>query len=121
MAKNDYFVLVYKLLSILYEDLKTGAATDIKTLLNDRDTFPIGQRYWIAIFEDLLEKGYIKGVQIVNVANSNDRKILLDKYGIRITADGVEYLNNNSLMRKLAGVIGSVTDFLPIATSILIP
>ena len=33
MAKNDYFSIVYKLLAILYDNLKDGVKPDLKAIL----------------------------------------------------------------------------------------
>ena len=120
MAKDDYLSIVYKLLQILYEDLKAGEKTCLKDIMNDSDTFPVGHDYWIAIFEDLLDKGYIKNVEIMGIANSGKKKIAENRAGIRITMDGVEYLENNGSMKKMRDVWGVVKDFLPLANSLLI-
>lgn len=119
MAKNDYFSIVYKLLAILYDNLKDGVKTDLKAILNDNETFPINQPYWIAVFEDLIEKGYIKGVSVVPVVG-NGKRIQETRDGIRITMDGVGYLSNDSTMNKAAKVWGVAKDFLPIAASLII-
>lgn len=120
MAKNDYFSIVYKLLAILYDNLKDGVKTDLKAIINDNRTFPIDQTYWIAVFEDLVEKGYIKGVTVVPVVGDG-RRIQETREGIRITIDGVEYLENNSAMKKAMGVWGLAKDFLPMATKVIMP
>lgn len=118
MAKNDYFSIVYKLLAILYDNLKDGLKPDLKAILNDTEIFPIDQTYWIAVFEDLIDKGYIKGVSVVTVVG-NSKRIQETRDGIRITMDGVEYLSNDSTMNKAAKVWGVAKDFLPIAASII--
>lgn len=119
MAKNDYFSIVYKLLSILYENLKNGENTDLEKVFNNTEAFPINKEYWIAIFEDLIEKGYIKNVAVLRISGDG-KKIVPLKDGIRISADGVEYLENNSVMKKAAAVWGTVKEFLPLA-SVLLP
>ena len=119
MAKNDYFAIVYKLLATLYDKLKDGVKPDLKAILNDEDTFPIDQAYWIAVFEDLIEKGYINGVVVVRVVG-NGKRIQETRDGIRITIDGVEYLENNSLMKKALEVWGTAKDFLPMAAKLFI-
>lgn len=118
MSSNDYFAIVYKLLQILYENLKAGHKTDLKSIFNDRDTFPIGKEYWVAIFEDILDKGYIKGVTVISNV-SGGKKVVELKDGIRITADGVEYLEENSKMRHAREAWGTAKDFVPMATQLL--
>ena len=119
MAKNDYFSIVYKLLAILYDNLKCETDTDLESILNDKDTFPIGQKYWIKVFEDMIEKGFVKGVTVVSVAGGGKR-IQETRDGIRITLDGLEYLESNSLMNKAKEIWGVAKDFLPMAAKLLL-
>ena len=118
MAKNDYFSIVYKLLAILYDNLKDGIKPDLKAILNDAETFPIDQDYWVAIFEDLAEKNYIKGVVIIPVVGKSKR-IQETRDGIRITIDGVAYLENDPGMEKAAKIWGVAKEFLPMAAKLL--
>lgn len=113
-VKNDYFTIVYKLLQILYKSLKAGEKVDLKNIFDDRETFPIGKDYWIAIFEDMLEKNYIKGVSVASVAGGS-KKIVELRDGIRITADGVEFLEENTMMKKAKEAWGTAKDFVSVA------
>ena len=117
MAKNDYFSILYKLLVTLYENLKDGEKTDLRAIIDDTEAFPINQAYWIAIFEDALEKKLIRGVSVISVANGGKR-IQEQRDGIRITADGVDYLENNSNMKK---AMEHIKDFIPMAAKVLLP
>ena len=46
MAKNDYFVIVYKILSYLYECMKAGKEPAQEDIACDSQLFHISQRYW---------------------------------------------------------------------------
>ena len=46
MAKNDYFVFVYKILSYLYECMKAGKEPAQEDIACDSQLFHISQRYW---------------------------------------------------------------------------
>lgn len=45
MAKDDYFVLAYRVLAYLYECLKAGERPDMKYLSFGNRHFPIGESY----------------------------------------------------------------------------
>lgn len=115
MAKDDYFVIVFKFLSLLYQDLRDSKKTDLQKVMSNQDLFPIDDVYWLSIIEDLLGKGYIKGI-VISRAIGRSSKLVEIKPGIQITGDGVEYLQDNSKMKQ---VMGFVTDFAPAVLSLL--
>ena len=82
MAKDDYFVITYKLLKILYEALKHGkfiTADELNELSSS-----INHEYWIYILATLSECGYISGVEIINTLTGKDIKVI----NIQITPKG---------------------------------
>ena len=46
MAKDDYFVLVYKILAYLYTVLKEGRSPDAKMLQYDSTLLGVNEPYW---------------------------------------------------------------------------
>ena len=46
MAKDDYYVIVYKILAYLYMQLKNGENTNPDFIKNDGFLFKINERYW---------------------------------------------------------------------------
>ena len=63
MAKDDYFVMVYRILTYLYECFKQGERPD--TCVFGPDALGINSGYWGNIMESLLSEGYIKGICVV--------------------------------------------------------
>ena len=64
-----------------------------------------------AILEMLLKKGYIDGIEV--------KKYIGDKYNtvigienIKITIDGLEYLEDNSLMKKAANLAKGIAEII---------
>ena len=53
MAKDDYFVLVYKILSYLYAVLKEGRPPEEKLLRHDSPLLGVNEVYWTYIMEHL--------------------------------------------------------------------
>ena len=46
MAKDDYFVLVYKILKYLYKCLKSGTSIDFNYLAYETKDFPVHKEYF---------------------------------------------------------------------------
>lgn len=80
MAKDDYFVITYKILSYLYACMKAGETPDLSYLHYDTEDFPVCRAYWNDIFSNLIEEGYIRGrcssvrTRTYNVFNKAYRK-----------------------------------------------
>lgn len=60
MAKDDYFVLAYRILSYLYACFKAGEQPDMDCISADVLHIPVG--YWFNIMRSLTEEGYIVGL-----------------------------------------------------------
>lgn len=106
MAQDDFLIIVYKFLKRLYSDLKSGTQSDLAEIVSDKQMFPINDSYWAAILEDLTKKGYIQGASVQRLSKENVR--IISGNDFRITMDGVEYLTENSTMRKIADVVGGI-------------
>ena len=68
MAKNDYPVIVYQILSYLYKCLKNG--DDVQGILLNYDSpmfDKINKRYWEYIMHNLAKYNLIDGIIEVNV------------------------------------------------------
>lgn len=100
MAKDDYAVIVYYLLSYLYCCLKHGEQPDAQYLGLKEYPATINEQYLTFIYGELLRKGYITGVIVGDVAilGKGRVKVLKSYEDAQITADGIEYLQQNSTM-----------------------
>ncbi len=114
MAKNDYFVLVYKILKYLYKCLKESQPVDRECLQYGTKDLPIDEVYWEYIFEHIAKDGYVEGVTVSEFING-EKSIKITKY-IRITPKGIEYLEENSMMKKAAE---AVKDFTSMAAGLI--
>ena len=100
MAKNDYDVIVYKILLYLYAVLK-------REIVFRKDTFDeliskadISNEYLADILRMMQDEGLIEGALIIR-AWGGDSIIAGDMTRIRITAAGIRYLKDNSKMQKI--------------------
>lgn len=67
------------------------------------DDFPINENYFLSILEDLENKNLIKGLKITK----SYRGVIVDYdlSDLAITIDGIDYLRNNSKIKKLINVV----------------
>ena len=97
MARDDMHVLVCKILSYLYTQLKEGGEIDERKL--DEHALGIPHSYWTFIFSELKELGYTAGYTVVLINGGGHR---IEKLGrTRITYRGVEYLTDDRFMKKV--------------------
>lgn len=104
MSNNDMHVLIYKILNYLYECLKKGILVDLAEFIRDCNLENVSEQYWHSVIEELDQHGYIKGVII---RDTKTQKIIMLKDDFGITLEGVEYLQENSMMSKVKDFLGN--------------
>ena len=103
----DYFKSVYRILTFLKLS-ELHDEFDYEAFTHTR--FGLTENQWVKTLERLIDDGHVKGVSI---------KIGADGYGVvsllhpTITTKGLEYLEENSLMRKTARLAKGVREVLP--------
>lgn len=104
MANDDYPVLVCKILVFLYKKLKgkTNILTEnyIQPLTSD---FPVSEDYFSYVIEHLVKDEYVEKVKIVDAWGG--KKIILNISEMQITPKGIDYLMNNSIMKKIVNTL----------------
>lgn len=110
MANNDYFSAAYKILSYLKYCYENGEDPDVNVL--QASTFNISQKQFFHTLQMLKEDGYVKGISFQSYYDRSQAIIGLDQ--VRITSDGLQYLAENSMMKKAYKVFKEVRDWLPI-------
>lgn len=106
MARDDYFLMVYRILSYLYRCIRNGKQPDEEYLRPQAKDFPIEYGYWSYIWENMVKDGLVENVSIVPVDGAEPLVRL--QSNTRITPNGIEYLQENSIMKKTAKFIGNV-------------
>ncbi len=96
MAKNDYHVIVCKILKYLYSCLKAGATPEADKLIDIIGDLP--GSYADYIVEALHKEGYVEGTYPETA--SGKEKVQLNE-STMITPKGIEYLNDNRYMLKV--------------------
>lgn len=108
MGKNDYFVLVYRILTYLKECFMAGDSPDIDMIGPEALKIPNG--YWTNIMESIYNEGYVIGVYVVPRAGGAPGIKLSN---LKITQKGIEYLEDNSKMAKVADFLKAVKETIP--------
>lgn len=90
----DNFIIIYKILKSL-ERAMDFSEFDINEI--SWEALRISENRWYAIMEMLIKKGYVEGVQVSRYLSGNVQVI---NSGIHITLDGLEYLNDNTVLKR---------------------
>ena len=103
----DNFKAVYKILTALE---KAMDLSEFDIMQVGPETLGVTPERWSRYLEMMADVGYIKGVSI--------RKDILgethvDASNIRITLKGLEYLQENTLMRKIYNAAKGVSEIIP--------
>lgn len=111
MARDDYFVVVYKILKYLYECLKSGERADIHNIIT-AETYGVNESYFDYIISELLEEGYIKGVSMINIMGKAAPVVKITP-NIAIKPKGIEYLQDNSAIAKAKTFLKEIKETVP--------
>ena len=108
MANDDMHVVMYKILRYLYECLKKGVEPNPEMF--DADALGINARYWTVVMQELMKREYVDGFATKQLGP--DVKIV-PKHPT-VTMEGVEFILDNSMMKKAHDFIVDVRDFIPL-------
>lgn len=110
MVKNDYFVVIYKILTYLYACLKDGRKVEKEYLLHDGVLFQINYKYWVYIFENLVNEGFIEGISNVTAGGGYNIKNQLE--GCRITPKGILYITDDVIFKEVQMFLSEIKDLI---------
>ncbi|MDO4710631.1 MAG: YjcQ family protein [Peptostreptococcaceae bacterium] len=111
MAKDDYFVIVYRILAYLYMQLKKGECIDREMIDAQGQLFCIHPSYWLYIMEHMLGEGYIEGLR---VQKTWGRDVVITGWDhLRITPKGIGYLCDNSFIEKAKEFLREIKEITP--------
>ena len=103
----DNFRVIFKILSILESSLD-DESVDIDRL--SAKTLNISENRLNSLLKMLSDSGYIEGV---SVRRYNDGGVVIIVNNIKITLAGLEYLSENSLMKKAYNMAKGIADLIP--------
>lgn len=100
MAADDFDVVVYKVLSYLYQCIREGVAPSPEKAQEFAKINPV---YWRAVVSDLVDRKLI-GATVLRTTGETRY------YDLRITSAGVDFLSESPKMRKSKDFLGSALD-----------
>lgn len=103
MAKDDYNVIVLYILNYLYKCVRRGEEIDPDIVYLSEYPAKIETSYIEFILRQLYNKGFIAGINVVDSTDKTSRHreyMILNIEDIEITADGINYLQNDSIMEE---------------------
>lgn len=104
MAKDDYYVIVGRILVYLYQRLKKKTDKGIEYLQPNTKDFPIDEEYFNYVIEHMVKQGLIEGVKVTRAWGGDVVSTLVTE-STRITPAGIDYLQDNSKIRKAISLI----------------
>lgn len=110
MARDDYYVLAYKVLAYLYHCLKNDSVVDVNYV--SHEALGIGIGYWEYLITHLDEDGYIEGVSLLPILGRNTPAVKVG-CNLAITPRGIDFLENNSTMSKAKRVLKELNELIP--------
>lgn len=103
----DNFNVIYKILKIL-EKAMDCEEFDFQQI--SAEHLGISKCRWAKILEMLAQERYVQGI---TVSYSLDKTAYIENRNIRITLKGLEYLSENSFMKKAAKAAKEVKKLIP--------
>ncbi|MEY8381478.1 YjcQ family protein [Ileibacterium valens] len=111
MAKDDYFVIVYKILAYLYVQLKAGEQIDPRLISADGYLCSVNDKYWTYIWVNLVDSGFVSGVSYERAWGKD--VVISDLEDVQITPAGIEYLCENNRLKKVVEYLKDVKAITP--------
>ena len=102
----DNFAVIYKILAALE---KAMDIEDLDISAIGPEVLGITKTRWDRYMEMLVDSGYIKGVKI----NTYSSGVSVQCVNIKITLKGLEYLTENSFMKKAYRAVKGIVDIMP--------
>lgn len=103
----DNFKIIYRILKSLEKAMDLD---EFDAEMISAESLGISQNRWNALMEMLAGAGYVKGVSMIRSVGGNSIRLSHD-FGI--TLKGLEYLNDNSFMKKAANIAKGVKETIP--------
>lgn len=103
----DNFTAVYKILSALEK------AMDLPKIDLDcisAEVLGVSKQRWAHYLEMMEDVGYIKGIRVFE---NMIGELEVENQGIRITLKGLEYLQENGIMRRIFNAAKGIKDVIP--------
>ena len=104
----DNFRIIYRILQILEKSMELE---DFDKSLISAEYLSIPFPLWCRLMKMMVDNGYITGVDVRTIFDCNYPKATLIRP--EITLKGLEYLNENTIMKKIANIGKGIKESVP--------
>lgn len=104
---DENHTLIYKILKRLERSMDYP---EFDTSLISAEALGTSKTRWACIMEMLVDEGYIKGVNVTQDMTMERRVSLLSPV---ITLKGLDYLSDNSFMKRVQKTVSGINDMIP--------
>ena len=111
MAKDDYDVIAYRILTYLYACLKRKIIFDDTAFRAAVKKNVESDEYFTSVLKMMQDEGLIRGL-LITKAWGGDYILSSDLRDAEITADGIHYLKENSTMKKTGEMLKDAADII---------
>lgn len=118
MAKDDYDVIVYRVLVYLYACLKREICFDEAVFNASVKKDVSSEEYFTDVLDMMQREGLVEGITIIHCWG-NEAIIASTLCEASITADGIRYLKENSYMIKTGEMLKAAADVISKLAAIL--
>ena len=109
MAKDDYQVIVFKVLAYLYTVMKGKQIFYQKKYDKAIGKKDINEEYLIRVYKMMADEGLIDGAYFIR-AWGNDFIQMFEEKDLSVTAKGIRYLEENDKMKDVGNFLKERTD-----------
>lgn len=109
MARDDYNVIVFKILVYLYAVMKNNRIFDQKEFDKAIGRKDINEEYLLRVYKLMEDEGLIKNALFAEVWG-NDLIALFEEKDLIITAQGIRYLEDNDKMKEVGQFLKQKVD-----------
>lgn len=105
MSRDDMFVVMYRILKYLYSCMKKGIPADADLV----ELSGVNEPYYYSIMNEMIDHRLVKGFRRLN---TKDMKVIVADEP-SITMEGVEFLQENSMMKKAERYLADIKSAIP--------
>ncbi|SFI35661.1 YjcQ protein [Pseudobutyrivibrio sp. OR37] len=109
MARDDYNVIVFKILVYLYAVMKNNRIFNQKEFDKAIGRKDINEEYLLRVYKLMEDEGLIKNALFAEVWG-NDLIALFEEKDLIITAQGIRYLEDNDKMKEVGQFLKQKVD-----------
>lgn len=110
MGADDMHVVMYRILAYLYDCMKKGTEPQKSRIMPGGDVAgPVPYSYWAEIMAQMAERGLLRGVSVWSP--DCERQVVLNRPAV--TLEGVEFMQENSMMRRALSFLKETRSALP--------